>query len=81
MSSIATWIDTFVEEKELDRDYLFEVPGPSGVNMIPLGAVVDTIKIAPAAEQAVIKRQLIALDFHNNDVPTYLRHLAGALAI
>ncbi|MCV6988671.1 hypothetical protein H7I87_00360 [Mycobacterium timonense] len=81
MANIGNWLDTFVEEKELDREHLFEVEGPSGLNVIPLGVVVDTIKISPPLEQAAILKRLQQLDFCNGDVTDYLRQLAGALVI
>lgn len=62
MSSFVAWLETFVEEKGLDRDEHFDVEGPSGTNVFPLGLVIDTIKQANAQEQAAIKRQLIVLD-------------------
>jgi len=75
------WIDTFVSEKGLDRAQLFEVEGASGLNLIPLGVVVDRIKQAPAIEQAAIKSQIVRLDFANADVRGYFQHLAKALAL
>lgn len=79
--SFVAWLDTFVEEKGLDRDEHFDVEGPSGMNVFPMGLVIDTIKRADPQEQAAIKRQLIVLDYQNRDVAEYFKHLAGALAI
>lgn len=81
MSSFVAWLDTFVEEKGLDRDEHFDVEGPSGTNVFPLGVVIDTIKQANAQEQAAIKHQLVILDFQNRDVVDYFKHLARALVI
>ena len=79
--AFAIWIDTLVEEKGYDLDDRFEVPGPSGVNSIPLGSVVTGCKQATAEEQAKIKDMLIQLDFRGADLLDYFRHLAAALAI
>jgi len=76
------WLRTFVEEKGLDREQVFEVQGPVwGLNSIPLGVVLEHIEIAPAHEQAAIKSMLVKIDFCNGDVTDYLRHLAQAIAI
>lgn len=74
------WIDTFVAEKGLDREECFEVEGPSGPNLIPLGCVIDLAKSAPATEQAAIKSQIVRLDFANADVRGFFKHLAKAVA-
>lgn len=81
MSSFVAWLDTFVEEKGIDLDEHFDVEGPSGTNVFPMGVVIDTIKQTNADEQAAIKQQLVILDFQNRDVAAYFRHLAGALAL
>ena len=74
------WLDTLVEEKELDTEDVFEVEGASGMNLIPLGVVIEHIKIAPAHEQRQIKNILVKIDFANGDVMHFFNHLAGAIA-
>ena len=75
------WIDTLVEEKEMDPEQILEVEGPSGLNQIPLGVVIEAIKTAPAHEQKAIKEVVVWLDFLNADIVRYFRHLAQAIAI
>jgi hypothetical protein len=76
------WLDTFVAEKGLDTEHVFEVEGPEwGMNYIPLGVVLEAIKGAPAHEQAAIKNTIVRIDFGNDDVLDYFKHLAGALAM
>lgn len=79
------WLDRLVEEKGLDRNKVYEVEGPKdsfyGVNMIPLGVVVDAIKTAPANEKVSIRNTLVKIDFMNGDVEHFFRHLAKALAV
>ena len=79
-NTTARWIDTLVEEKGYDTEEMFEIEGESGLNMIPLGVVVEAIKSASLAEQSAIKNMLVKIDFCNGDCKHYLRHLAGALA-
>jgi hypothetical protein len=74
------WLDVFLEEKGIDLDRLLEVEGPSGLNLIPVCALVEAMKGAPEVEQVGIKEMLVKLDWENRDVLGYLRHLARALA-
>jgi len=76
----ATWIDTFIAEKELDRDHEYTVEGDSGTNWIPLACVVETIKTCGAAEFNQIKTTLVKIDFLDGDVHHFFNHLAGAMA-
>ena len=77
----ADWLDTFVSEKGLDTERLFEAEGESGLNIIPLGVVLEHIKIAPTKEQEAIKTTLVKIDFMNGDPCHFFAHLAKALAI
>jgi hypothetical protein len=75
------WLDTFNEEKNIDLEQIIVVEGPSGPNMIPVEALIEAIKAAPAHEQAGIKKQIVRLDFLNADIMGYYRHLAQAIAL
>lgn len=75
------WLDTFINEKGIDLEQLLEVNGPSGLNLIPVGALVDAIKDAPATERAAIKDMIVRIDFANGDVLPYFQHLAQAIAL
>mgnify|MGYP003693749811 CR=1 FL=1 len=55
-------------------------PETGTFNAIPLGVVIEHMKIAPATEQDVIKRTIIRLDFTNADVVPFFKHLARAIA-
>lgn len=75
------WLDIFIEEKDIDLERNFEVEGPLyGTNFIPVGAVVESMKIAPKHEQDKIQKILVMIDFKNGDVYHFLKHLAGAMA-
>lgn len=81
MSTFSRWLNTFISEKGLDLEHTFEVEGPEwGLNLIPLGVVVEHIHIAPSREQAAIKDMIVRIDFHNGNVLDYFQHLAKALA-
>lgn len=81
MSGFNSWLDTFVEEKGLDVEHRFDVEGPEwGWNSIPLSVVIDTAKNTTPAEQAEIKKQLVAIDFKNGDAMHFFEFLAKQLA-
>tara|TARA_R110000868_G_C10586358_1_gene739147 strand:+ start:368 stop:610 length:243 start_codon:yes stop_codon:yes gene_type:complete len=74
------WLDTFLSEKGIDPETTFDVDGPSGFNLIPVGSLVEMMKQAPATEQIGIKRMIIKIDFLNGNVLDYFKHLARAVA-
>jgi hypothetical protein len=75
------WLNTFIEEKGLNTDHVFEVEGPVyGMNFIPLEALVEVIKGAPKHEQEGIKTMIVRLDFANAKIMPYFEHLAKAIA-
>ena len=76
------WLDTFIEEKGIDTEKILEVPGPGGMNFIPVGSLLDIIKFdAPQHEQMGIKTMIVKIDFLNGDVLDYFKHLAKAIAL
>ena len=77
-----TWLDTFVSEKNLNLDTLFEVEGDEwGFNIIPCEVVLEHIRIAPSDIQAEIKREIVSIDFKNGNVMDYFRWLAKGIAM
>ena len=80
--NFSKWLDTFVEEKRLNTDFVFEVMGSEwGMNYIPLNVLIEQIKSAPSNERNAIKKMIIKIDFVNGDVMDYFNHLAKAIAI
>lgn len=75
------WLDTLIEEKRIDLDKILEVPGAFGLNLMPVGVVVEAIKSAPAHEQAKIKTVIVKLDFANAPIVPFFAYLAKAIAI
>jgi len=75
------WLDTFIQEKGLNLETVFEVEGPVwGPNFIPCAVVIEHIKIAPKHERDAIKTMIVKLDFVNADIMDYFKHLAKAIA-
>jgi hypothetical protein len=80
--NFSKWIDTLIEEKGIDAESeIFEVEGASGMNIIPLGCVIEAIKSASTNEQKAIKTMLVKIDFVNGNICDYFKHLAQAIAI
>jgi hypothetical protein len=79
--SFAKWLDTFVEEKGIDTEKLLEVEGPSGLNLIPVGVVIEGMKATTTAQQDAIRTKIVLIDFRNGDVLDFFQHLAKAIAI
>lgn len=79
--SFNKWIDTFIEEKGIDTEYLLTVDGLLGKNYIPVGCVIEAMKEAPKNEQQAIKNMIVKIDFVNGDVIDFFRHLAEAIAL
>jgi len=77
----ANWIDTLVIEKVFNQGHTFEAMGSSGVNYIPLDALIETIKSAPVTELKGIKKMIVRLDFVNANIMDYFAHLCQAIAI
>ena len=78
----SNWLDTFIEEKELNTAHIFEVEGPQwGLNIIPFDALIESIKAAPAHEKSQIKNMIVKIDFANGDVMHFFNHLAKAIAL
>jgi hypothetical protein len=75
-----TWLDTFISEKGIDTEKTFDIEGPSGLNVIPVGVIIEHMKITSPKEQAAIKNMIVKIDFHNGDVLDFFKHLAQAIA-
>jgi hypothetical protein len=75
------WLDTFLNEKGIDSEEVLEAEGSMGMNYIPVGSLVQTIKGANESNQKEIKSIMVKIDFANGSVRHFLLHLAKAIAI
>ena len=76
------WLDTFVHEKNLNTETVFEVEGEEyGMNYIPCAVVIEHMKIATLRSKTELQKKIIEIDFHNGDVMDYFRHLAQGIAM
>lgn len=75
------WLDTFVEEKGIDTEYEFQVVGEyTGLNLIPVGCVIEYIKEQNEMNKAAVKDKLVQIDFHNGDVTDFFKYVAQFMA-
>jgi len=74
------WLNTFVDEKGIDREQIIEAEGPRGMNFIPVECLLQEIIQAPLHEREAIKNMIVKIDFLNGDVMHYFKHLAHAIA-
>ena len=72
------WLDTFVQEKELDKDQEFFVEHNGNTHFIELGVVLMLCKKTNKEQQESIKKTIVKLDFYNADVTNFFEHLAKA---
>ena len=80
--NFSTWLNTFIDEKQINREQVLEVKGPVyGMNYIPVQCVLDLILTTAKEEQRAIKDMMVKIDFVNGDIVHYLKHLAQAIAL
>ena len=72
------WLDTFVDEKALNTEHVFEVYDQNDeVNLVPLDVVIEFLKSGlDARTKKEIKNQVVFLDFKNGDFYQYFGDLA-----
>jgi hypothetical protein len=79
MTNFNEWLDTFVEEKNIDIHDTFEIDKNGSFNIISYGAILDHIKATTKEEKAKIKNIIVHIDFKNGNVLDFFRHLGQAL--
>lgn len=79
-SAFDKWLDTFVEEKQIDLGQIIEIKTDDNIHYFEIGNIIENIKSTTPEEQAEIKNMIVKIDFYNGDVIDYFKHLAQALA-
>ena len=74
------YLKNLIDEKGIDANLAFQVKGETGINLIPIGVVIEHILLAPIKEKKAIKDWLVKIDFVNGNVLDYFKHLAQAIA-
>lgn len=81
MTTFNQWLDTFIDEKGINRDEIIEAEGLANEEKaMPLEAVITAIKSTSDSEQRRIHKILVLIDWRNDDVMPFFRTLACALA-
>tara|TARA_R100001510_G_C7520764_1_gene116372 strand:- start:55 stop:306 length:252 start_codon:yes stop_codon:yes gene_type:complete len=80
MNNFNNWLDTFIDEKNINKEDTFEINKNGTLNIISYGSIIDHIKITSKQEQEQIKKTIVKIDFFNGDVLHFFRHLGQALA-
>lgn len=78
ISVFEKWLRTFIEEKGLNEDYIFEIEYNNQVHFMEFNYLIEAIINAPAAEQKQIKNTIVMIDFKNGDVMHFFNYLASA---
>ena len=79
-NSFNKWLDTFIEEKGIDLNFVVEIATNNNTHFFEIGNIVEHIKATTREEQTAIKDMIVKIDFYNGDVIDYFKHLAKALA-
>ncbi len=74
------YLKNLIDEKGIDTNLAFKVKGETGINLIPIGVVIEHILLAPIKEKRAIRDWLVKIDFVNGNVLDYFKHLAQAIA-
>ena len=80
MNNFNNWLDTFIDEKNINKHDTFEINKNGTLNIISYESIIDHIKITSKQEQEQIKKTIVKIDFFNGDVLHFFRHLGQALA-
>ncbi len=74
-----TYLSNFFQEKQINYT-MFEITDLNGLtHFIDTDFVIEAIHNAPLNEQQVISQTLRRLDFYNQSINEYLKHLATIL--
>lgn len=76
------WLETLINEKELDRNQTFEFVAENGTwNLMPLGVVEEFMSQSMSrSEQAQAKTTLVKIDFLNGSVMHFFEYIAKGIA-
>ena len=73
------WLDTFIDEKELDRNYVFEIKYEDTTHLMKFKALTESIIALPEKHRKKIKNKLIAINIRNGNFMDFLNYVAEAL--
>jgi hypothetical protein len=74
------WLDTFVDEKGLDPNHLFDFVVDGQAHIFALAVVIEYIKNVDRATKRTIKKNIVYIDFKNGDVMHFFEYMAKGIA-
>lgn len=75
------WLETLINEKELDRNQTFEFTVNGQWNLMPLGVVEEFMtQTMSKSDQAKSKTILVKIDFANGNLMHYFEYVAKGIA-
>ena len=74
------WLKTFIDESDLDRDYVFEIENEGTVHTMAFEVLVGSIIALPAEYQLKIKDKLVGIDSENGDLLHYFNYVSEGFA-
>ena len=73
------WLDTLIDEKELNRNHIFKIEYEGTIHLMKFQALIESIIALPEKHQNKIKDKLVAINVRNGDYMHYLNYVAEAL--
>ena len=75
------WLDTLIEEKELDKEHLFEWDTDDGTfHIMGLDFVLNHLKGLKPEFQMNVKNKIVQIDFYNGDLLHFFKYIARGIA-
>jgi hypothetical protein len=74
------WLDTFIKEKHLPMEDIFEINKGGNLNIMSYKTIYEHILITTKEEQQKIKDTIVKIDFLNGNVLNFFKHLGNAIA-
>ena len=79
-NNFKSWLDTFIEEKDLSMEDTFTVDKNGTLNIMSYKTIYEHMLIASKDEQKQIKIIMIKIDFFNGNILNYFKHLGKAIS-
>ena len=74
------WLDTFVEEKDIDTGFTFEFEDKNGFHIVEVADVIAFIKKLGWDHKTKIKDTFVKIDFMNGDPMHFMSYMAKGMA-
>jgi len=79
MTKFNQWLNTYIEESNINLNDTFEINKNGTLNIISYGSIVERIKNTTKQEQDKIKDIIVNIDFLNGDILHFFRYLGQSV--